>query len=80
MLSDELTKRRKRPVKSLLVIELEYVLRHELSIHLSALSYDMYFDVKRAHQGLVTLSSTVSANNAHSYDLVNIHKVIDAFY
>jgi hypothetical protein len=76
----ERLKHREKHVKELMVRELEYVLRNNLSLHLHSPSYDMYYAVKRAHEGVSNIGLTTNYTAVNSYAPVSIHKVIDAFY
>ena len=80
MFYTETHKRRQIHVKSLLVRELEYTLRFELSLHLPIPSFNMYFDIKRAHNALINFATVAYVARVHSYDPICINKVIDDFY
>ena len=76
----ERLKHREKHVKELMVRELEYALRHELSLHLHHLSYDMYYAVKRAHEGVSNMGLITQYVAVNSYEPTSINKVIDDFY
>ena len=78
MLYTEIRKRRQTHVKSLLVRELEYTLRHALSKQLSPTNFDMYFNIQRVHNSLINFATVGYVARVHSYDLISINKVIDA--